>query len=87
MHRKAQGISINVIVIAALAILVLVVLSFLFLGQARKTSTETNSCSNNGGLCVVRASGESSEQACGDRRVLDSYSCKNSDETCCLDIG
>ncbi|MBI4139329.1 hypothetical protein HY483_00015 [Candidatus Woesearchaeota archaeon] len=87
MHKRAQGISINVIVIAALAILVLVVLSFIFLGQARRTSTETNSCANNGGVCVVRAAGESSEQSCGDRRVLDSYSCKDSGETCCLDIG
>jgi len=46
MHKKAQGISMNVIIIAAIALLVLVVLSVIFLGKIGSWGSEVNNCEN-----------------------------------------
>ena len=87
MDRKAQSMSINVIVIAALALLVLVVLSFIFLSQARRTSTETNSCTNNGGECRDLPAGSiSPTDACTSSKVLN-YKCDVEEQVCCLALG
>lgn len=58
MHKKAQGISLNVIIIAAIALLVLVILSIIFIGRMGRTREEVDKCETNGGICKEECTGE-----------------------------
>ena len=50
-HKRAQGISLNVIIIAAIALLVLVVLSVVFMGRMGIFNKNSNDCLKVGGYC------------------------------------
>ena len=53
MHKRGQGISMNVIIIAAIALLVLVVLSVIFMGRMGIFSRGSSDCKNQGGVCAA----------------------------------
>ncbi len=80
-HKKAQGISLNVIIIAAIALIVLIVLVVIFTGHAGKFNTGLKDCHNKNGLCI-------SKQACYNLGGVPTLSCdsKKKDCFCCLSI-
>ena len=52
MHKKAQGLSLNVIIIAILALLVLIVLAIIFVTKTGAFVKHANACENQGGRSV-----------------------------------
>lgn len=57
MHKKAQGMSINVVIVAAIALLVLVVLAAIFISRLSVTKTAIETCESYGGKCFDGAEG------------------------------
>ncbi len=51
IHKKSQGMPINVIIIAALALIVLVVLAAIFTGRVKIFSENLQSCAAKQGQC------------------------------------
>ena len=74
MHKKSQGMSINVVVAATLALIVLIVLIAIFYGKSGAFSRGVNDCEAKGGKCVA-------ESDCGLGKL---YICPNKGEVCCL---
>ncbi len=74
LHKKAQGLPLNVIIIAAIALLVLVVLAVIFLGRSGGFAESTKSCATQGGQCL---------EDCGNNAVLPGATCPTG-QTCCL---
>ena len=52
MHRKAQGLTLDVIVIASLCVIVLVVLILIFSKNSGDFQHQINDCEVKGGKCV-----------------------------------
>lgn len=53
-EKKAQGLSMTTIIVAALALIVLVVLATIFMTRMADLRQSSESCENNGGVCVDR---------------------------------
>lgn len=51
-HKRAEGLSMNIIIIAALAIIVLLILVLIFTGQIKVFTGTLRSCTDMGGKCV-----------------------------------
>lgn len=51
MHKKSQGLSLNVIVVAAIALIVLIVVVALFSGRIKNFQKGIRSCASQGGHC------------------------------------
>ncbi len=84
-HKKAQGMTINVVIIAALALIVLVVLILIFTGYIGTANKNINGCTSRGGICVKNYK----EGCLGDYPiplVIGGDECKTVNNLCCLKI-
>ena len=55
MHRKAQGLPLEVIVIASLCVIVLVVLILIFTGHTGNFQRQVSECETRGGKCLPQS--------------------------------
>jgi hypothetical protein len=69
--KKAQGMSMTTIVIAAIALLVLVVLIMIFTGRIGGFTKGLDSCTGQGGFCVVPLAAQGNNKATLDGIILD----------------
>jgi len=81
--KKAQSMPMNVIIVAALALIVLIILAVVFMNKMGGFVKETDTCTNNGGSCVVEKDG------CGQYQVEKTgdvnYKCEKG-KICCVGI-
>ena len=79
IHKKSQGLSINVIIIAALGLAVLFVLIIIFTNQTGKNVSALESCAGRGGQCR--------ENVCLDTEIqISTGKCSKTTQLCCIKI-
>lgn len=80
-HKRAQGLSINVIIIAVLGLVVLLVLIAIFSKTSGKSISVFEDCQARGGECRLVASG------CLNGEIkMTAASCKEKSTICCIKV-